>query len=189
MHALELRRALNVLFKPVKLLRRIGEKHFQPAVAWDLIERRPVSLNVLKVKVPLLHVIQERNKHRVLPQNFHADIRELLSYLFYYAQRLISDSALPQEFLLPEVIHRSAVINYCRTIQPQLIGNVLCHRVPAAGRHREDAAAPAEALYCLKIPGEYLLVVRQQSSVEVCHQYYLAEIHSQPSMLFKNFLK
>ena len=115
------------MLKFVHFLRRVGEQYLQPAVLWDILEFAPVSLDILKIKVPLLGVVQERNVHHVAPQNFYADIGIALCDALYDVRRAAPYLALPKELLLPEIVHRRAVVDDRRAVQPELVGDVLRH--------------------------------------------------------------
>ena len=123
----ELRRTLDVMLKLVHFLRRVGEQYLQPAVLWDILEFAPVSLDILKIKVPLLGVVQERNVHHVAAQNFYADIGIALCDALYDVRRAAPYLALPKELLLPEIVHRRAVVDDRRAVPPELVGDVLRH--------------------------------------------------------------
>ena len=107
--------------------------------------------------------------HHVATQNFYADIGIALCDALYDVRRAAPYLALPKEFLLPEIVHRRAVVDHSRAIKPELVGDVLRHGITASGSHREKSAASPEALYSLKIPGKYPLIVSQKRPVKICH--------------------
>ena len=106
----ELRRTLDVMLKRVHFLRRGGEQYLQPAVLWDILEFAPVSLDILKIKVPLLGVVQERNVHHVAAQNFYADIGIALCDALYDVRRAaaVSEEAKNQYATLKDEIDKTS---------------------------------------------------------------------------------